>query len=90
MKKQTSGQFLERLLEPVSALLDDDAGRKLVELKADRQAQSRIAKLADKCNRGVLSDEERRDYETYVMVGEFIAILQAQARARLVQRGQAK
>jgi hypothetical protein len=45
-------------------------------------AQARIDKLARKCNEGKLTDAERSEYETYVYVIDFIAILQAKARAR--------
>lgn len=57
-------------------------------LKANRKAQARIAELAEKCNEGELTAEERHEYETYVLVGEFVAILQADARARLDCGGQ--
>ena len=43
-----------------------------------------VAALARKCNEGRASTrEERLEYETYVMAGEFIAILQAKARILL-------
>ena len=90
MKKPPNGRILERLLEPVSSLLNEEAARKLIGLKADRKAQIRVAKLAEKCNEGKLTADERSEYETYVMAGEFIAILQAQARVLLARRGEAK
>jgi hypothetical protein len=49
----------------------------------DAKAQARIDQLARKCNEGELSEEERREYETYVHTIDFIAILQAKARALL-------
>jgi len=88
MNKTTNGRVLERLLEPVTSSLNEEAARKLIGLKADRKAQARVAKLARKCNAGELTPEERAEYETYVMAGEFIAILQAEARIRLARRAQ--
>jgi hypothetical protein len=44
--------------------------------------------LARKCNEGELSADERQEYETYVMAGELVAILQAQARILLARRSQ--
>ncbi len=67
-------------------LANEDAGSKLIGLKADRKAQARVAELARKCNEGGLTAEERNEYETYVMAGEFIAILQAKARILLTRR----
>jgi hypothetical protein len=58
----------------------------LVGLKADRKTRARVADLARKCNEGALTPGERNEYETYVLAGEFIAILQAQARLLLAGR----
>ena len=88
MTKIANGRVLERLLEPVSSSLNDEAARKLIGIKADRRAQMRVAELARKCNEGELTAEERDEYETYIMAGEFIAILQAKARILLARRHQ--
>jgi hypothetical protein len=85
MSKTTNGKFLDRILEPVSSSLNEEAARKLIGLKADRKTQALVAKLADKCNEGTLTPEERRDYEMYVMAGHFMAILQAKVRIRLAR-----
>ena len=52
-------------------------------MRFDEKAQARIDKLARKCNPGKLTDVERSEYKTYVCVIDFIAILQAKARAML-------
>ena len=87
MSKTDNTRVLERLLEPVSSALNEDAARKLVGIKADRKVQARVAELARKCNEGELSAEERDEYETYVLAGEFIAVLQAKARVLLACHG---
>ncbi len=87
MSKSTNGRILEGILEPVSSSLNDEAARKLIGLKADRKARARVAALAAKCNAGELTPEEHREYEMYVMVGHFVAILQAKARILLARRG---
>jgi hypothetical protein len=86
MKNTSNGHLLERLLQPIVGLLDEDAARKLVQMKSDPQVRARVAKLADKCNEGELTPHERSEYEAYVMAGEIIAILQAQARVRLSRK----
>jgi hypothetical protein len=83
MNSAAKTHVLDRLLEPVSSSLNEEAARKLIGLKADRRAQARVATLARKCNQGTLTPDERDEYTTYVMVGEFIAILQAKARLLL-------
>jgi hypothetical protein len=90
MNKTTNGRVLRRLLEPVSSSLNEEAGRRLIGIKADRKTQARVAKLARKCNEGDLTTEEREEYEFYVMAGEFVAILQAEARLLLARRSQSK
>jgi hypothetical protein len=90
MNKITDGRVLNRLLDPVSSSLNAEAARKLIGLKADRQARARVAKLARKCNDGDLTADERDEYEMYVMAGEFVAILQAKARLVLARTGQRK
>jgi hypothetical protein len=87
MKRQ-NGRLLERLLNPVSASLNEEAARKLIGLKADPKVNSRVKKLARKCNEGKLTAEEQAEYETYVLAGDFIALLQAKARVILSRRGQ--
>jgi hypothetical protein len=74
---------LDRLLDPVGRILTPDMARNLVKLRFDRKAQARIDRLARKCNDGKLTDAERSEYETYVYVIDFIAILEAKARALL-------
>jgi hypothetical protein len=86
--KRTNGHVIERLLEPVSASLNEEAARKLLRIKADARARARVEILAHKCNEGALTPEERADYEMYVLAGEIVAILQAKARLRLSRRGQ--
>ena len=82
----TNGHILQRILEPVSSALNDEAARKLIGVKADRKVQARVATLARKCNQGELTTVERQEYETYILAGEFVAVLQAKARLRLMRQ----
>lgn len=81
--KTLDAPVLGRLLDPLGELLTPDVARKLVDYRFDAKAQAHIDKLARKCNEGRISDAERREYETYVQTIDFIAILQAKARALL-------
>src|SRR5438067_651359 len=85
MSQARNAQILDRLLGPLSDSLNDEAARKLVELRADVKTQARIDRLARKCNEGRLSPAEKAEYETYVFAIDFVAILQAKARARLAR-----
>lgn len=77
---------LDQLLDPVSRCFSPEGARALLEVRADARAQARVEELAEKCNGGQLTAEERREYETYVHVGNLIAILQAKARLFLKQQ----
>jgi hypothetical protein len=73
------------MLEPVGRCLTPGVARKLVGLRADPEVQARVEELADKCNEGQLSPDERAEYETYVTAVNVIAILQAKARTLLAR-----
>ena len=78
----------ERVLAAVGQCLDRQSAEALLRLRADREMQGRIEELADKCNEGRLTSEERDEYEALIRVGNFVAILQAKAR-RLLAEGHA-
>jgi hypothetical protein len=71
---------LDRLFEPMARIMTPEFARQMVGLRADPIVQERIDSLADKCNSGQLTPEERSEYEMYVSFIDFMAILQAKAR----------
>lgn len=46
----------------------------------------RVRELQDKNNAGTITHEERRQLESYVRVGQFVAVMQAKARLALENR----
>jgi hypothetical protein len=78
---------LERVLEPVSRAFNVESARAIVASRADDEVQARISALAMKCTEGALTEEEKREYETYVQAGNLISILQAKARLYLKKHG---
>jgi hypothetical protein len=83
MKSNTA--TLDRLVEPVVRTLTPEVAKAIVELRADPEVQARMDELAEKCNEGRLTPDERDEYETNILFGNFIAIIQAKAR-RLAKR----
>ncbi len=81
MSQTLSPSILDRLLEPLGDAMPIDYARKLVELRASPADQARIDELADKCNEGLLTAEEREEYEGYVQAIQVITVLQLKARA---------
>jgi hypothetical protein len=84
--KTRDAPVLDRLLDPVARALTPEVAHRLVDLRFDSIAQAHIDRLSRKCNEGRLTEAERREYESYVYAIDFIAILQAKARA-LLRRG---
>src|SRR5204862_1822666 len=77
---------LDRLLDPLTRRLTPAAARALVEFRADPATLAHIAELAEKCNEGELTANERAEYEAYVRAGDLITVLQSKARRLLKSR----
>ena len=73
----------DRGIDPVIRLLTPEQARAIAEFRGDDSLRARIDELAEKCNEGELTEEERAEYEGYVRANNFVAILQAKARKRL-------
>lgn len=71
------------IFDQLGRLLTPEMARSIAGFRFDAKTQRRIDRLARKCNEGLLTDEERSEYETYVRAIDLIAILQAHARASL-------
>lgn len=71
---------IERVMD---SLLTVDLAERIVDLRADEALQSRLDELGDKCNEGLLTPDEREEYDTYVAAINYISILQAKARGLL-------
>ncbi len=80
MKRTTT---LDRLVEPVVRTFTPEVAKALTRLRADRELQARMDELADKCNEGQLTAEEREEYETAIRFANYLAIIQAKARRLL-------
>jgi hypothetical protein len=81
--KASDAPVLHGLFDNLGRALTPEVAERLVRLRFDRKARARIDKLARKCNEGQLTDAERSEYESYVYAIDFLALLQAKARARL-------
>jgi hypothetical protein len=77
----------KRLLDDIGRCLSPAVARRIIEIRADAATEVRVAELAEKCNEGLLTDAERAEYESFISTSNFIAILQAKARALLAQHG---
>ena len=74
---------LDRLVEPVVRTFTPEVARALVRLRADPELQARMDELAEKCNDGRMTPQEREEYDTSVRFANYFAIIQARARRLL-------
>jgi hypothetical protein len=74
---------LDDLLDPLSRCLDAESARRLVELRVAPPVQERIDTLAELANEGLLSDDERAEYEALINAADFISILKSKASRHL-------
>ena len=81
MKRNTT--TLDRLVEPMVRTFTPEVARALIKLRADPELQAHMDELAEKCNVGRLTSEEREEYETSVRFANYLAIIQAKARRLL-------
>ena len=83
MSQTLSPSILDRLLEPLGDAMPIDYATQASRAPASPADQARIDELADKCNEGLLTDEERREYDEYLEAIHFVGVAPAQGPASL-------
>jgi hypothetical protein len=78
-----SEQAFHRATTPMFAILTPEQTRQLAELQADPLLANRIEYLAGRANEGVLTDDERDEYEAYIDANNLLAMIQSEARSRI-------
>ncbi len=71
------------MLASVADTMNDAALKALVELRASPQEEERIEYLGAQANEGLLTNEERQEYQSCIMFANFLGILQSKARKKL-------
>jgi hypothetical protein len=87
MQNGHGSAVLDEMLEPVSRSFGLKTVRALAALQVGKRTQTRVDELAEKCNEGRLTPDERAEYEAYVQASTLIGILQAKARRILAKAG---
>jgi hypothetical protein len=86
MSQTQAPSILDRFLDSAGDSMPLEYARKLVELRANPDDQARIDELADKCNEGLLTDDERQEYDDYLQAIHVLGILQRKAQ-RVIANG---
>jgi len=84
----STSNVLDGLLDPLSRCLDAESARRLVELRIAPPVQARIDTLAEQANEGLLTDDERAEYEALINAADFISILKSKASRHLNSNSQ--
>ncbi len=81
---QTETSLIGPLMDSLERCLTPEVAGRIAGLRAPEELQERLEVLADRSTEGLLTEDEKSEYEAYVHFVDFISILQA--RARKLQR----
>jgi hypothetical protein len=76
----SAASVLDELLDPFGECLDAESARRVMEFQVSPRVQQRVEWLADRANEGLLTDEERNEYEALISASDFISILKLKVR----------
>jgi len=74
---------LDGLLGPLSRCLDAESARRVIAFRVDADVQGKVDALAERANDGLLSEDERAEYEALINATDFISILKLKASYQL-------
>lgn len=83
----SAAAILNRVIDPDEPTLSADAARSILALGFDPSDMDRINCLAAQARAGSLTQEEDSEFNDYLHVGRFLALIQAKARRSLQHSG---
>jgi len=87
MSYVNDNSILDQMLDPLSRCLDAESAKRVAELRIDPAVQARVDVLAERANEGLLTPDERAEYEAYINADDLIAILKMKASRFLELNG---
>jgi len=79
----TATEILGEVIEPIEPTFAPQFAEMVLRLRLSESAQARIRDLIGRNNAGNLDAAEKRALENYLLVGQFLDLLQAKARVSL-------
>jgi hypothetical protein len=76
-----------RLIESQPQELTPEAAKYLLGLGFTDSDRARLQELADRSEAGALSEEEGREFDSYLHIGNLLAVMQSKARLVLDRQG---
>ena len=86
----TPTEILDEIIQPIEPSFGPDFAQMVLRLHLSDVAQERIREFLRRNNAGTLEPVEKTALENYLLVGQFLDILQAKARASLQSTGDSR
>lgn len=83
MPATIEADILSRIIDTAYQSLPATAAEALLRLGYSEADHSRMAELAQKSNEGLMTQDEQRELEAYVIVGDFLSTIKSKARLSL-------
>jgi hypothetical protein len=87
MKDASAVDVLNDLLDPLTRCLDAESARRVAEFRVSPNVEEKIRVLAEKANEGLLTEDERADYEAIINTADIISILKLKTERHLKSNG---
>ncbi len=87
MSETFGAGMLDDLLDLLSRCLDTESARRVAEFRVAPLVQERVELLAERANEGLLTGDERSEYEAIINAADFISILKLKAQRQLELNG---
>ena len=79
----TTTEILDEIIEPSDASFGTEFARLVLKLRFNDSAHERIREFLRRNNAGTLPVDEKAVLDNYLLVGQFLDLLQAKARVNL-------
>lgn len=85
--RNTDTAIFARLIQAREEDLSAEAARYLMSFRFDENDVARVNELSEMASLGTLSPEDEAELDSYIHVGNLLAIMQSNARRALVESG---
>ena len=86
MSPVTEADIFQRIIDASYGSLTPEAARAL-QLGYTEADHAQMDELASKSNDGTMNDDERRELQSYILLGDVISTLKSKARLMLIAEG---
>jgi hypothetical protein len=84
---KTATEILDEAIQPIEPLFSPELARLLLTIRLSNAAQGQIRDLLMRSNAGTLDATDRANLDNYLLVGQFLDLMQAKARVSLQKHG---